>query len=156
MADNKQTYITLEGFNRLNDELEYLKNVKRKEVAERIATAKDLGDLSENAEYSDAKDEQSFTENRVAELENIIRSVKVINKSKKSISVQVGSTIEVEDEQQNKKRFYIVGSNEADPLAGKISNESPLGHSFIGHRLGESIEVVVPKGKIKFKILKIS
>ena len=155
MTDNKQTYITQEGYDRLTDELNYLKNHKRREVAERIATAKELGDLSENAEYSDAKDEQSFVEKRISELENIIRSVKVIKKSKKSTSIQVGSRIEIEDASNNKKKYTIVGSNEAEPMTGKISNESPLGQAFLGHKQGEEVVVHAPKGKITFRILKI-
>lgn len=151
----KQTYITEEGLERLKEELEYLKNTKRKEVAERIASAKELGDLSENAEYSEAKDEQSFIENRVAELESIVRSVKIIKKNKRVTSVQVGSNIEVETNGKTLK-YSIVGSNEADPLNGKISNESPLGKAFLGRKLADEVEAVVPKGKIKFKILKIS
>lgn len=155
MSNEKQTYITDEGLEKLKQELEYLKNTKRKEVAERIAAAKELGDLSENAEYSEAKDEQSFTENRVAELESIVRSVKIIKKNKKISAVQVGSNIEVENNGKVTK-YSIVGSNEANPINGKISNESPLGKAFLGHKVGEEINVEVPKGKIKFKILKIS
>jgi transcription elongation factor GreA len=156
MADEKQTYITEEGFNRLQQELDHLKNTKRLEVADRIATAKELGDLSENAEYSDAKDEQSFVERRIAELENIVRSVNIIKKGKKSSSVQVGSTIEIEDEKGVLKKYSIVGSNEADPAQGKISNESPLGQAFIGKKSGENVSVNTPKGKMNFKIIKIS
>ena len=155
MSNEKQTYITEEGLEKLKEELEYLKNTKRKEVAERIAAAKELGDLSENAEYSEAKDEQSFIENRVAELESIVRSVKIIKKNKRVTSVQVGSNIEVESNGKILK-YSIVGSNEADPINGKISNESPLGKAFLGHKIGEEAEAIVPKGKIKFKILKIS
>lgn len=156
MAEEKQTYITQEGLDRLKQELEHLKGTKTKEIAERIATAKELGDLSENAEYADAKDEQAFTATRIAELEDIVRNVKIIKKDKKASAVQVGSNIEVEDEQGNTKEFAIVGSNEADPVAGRISNESPLGQAFLGHKVGEVAEAEVPKGKIKFTIKKIS
>lgn len=156
MLEDKKTFITQEGFNKLSEELEYLKNTRRKEIAERIASAKELGDLSENAEYSDAKDEQLFTENRVAELENIIRNVNVVKKNKKSLTVQVSSTITVLDPQKKEKQYTIVGSNEADPINGKISNESPLGQAFLNHKLNDEIEVATPKGKIQYTILKIS
>lgn len=156
MSNDKETYITEEGLDKLTKELYYLKNTKRKEIAERIATAKELGDLSENAEYSDAKEEQSFIEARVMEFENIIRNVKVIKKKNKNSAVQVGSTIEIVDEKGMNKKYTIVGSNEADPLAFRISNESPLGAAFIGHKLNEEVFVTTPKGKIKYTILKIS
>jgi len=156
MLEDKKTFITQEGFNKLSEELEYLKNTRRKEIAERIASAKELGDLSENAEYSDAKDEQLFTENRVAELENIIRNVNVVKKNKKSLTVQVSSTITVLDPHKKERQYTIVGSNEADPINGKISNESPLGQAFLNHKSNDEIDVLTPKGKIKYTILKIS
>jgi transcription elongation factor GreA len=155
MPDEKQTFITEEGLEKLKQELDYLKNIKRKEVAERIAAAKELGDLSENAEYSEAKDEQSFIESRIIELESIVRSVKIIKKNRRTSVVQVGSNIEVENNGKTMK-YSIVGSNEADPANGRISNESPLGKAFLGRKIGEEAEAIAPKGKIKFKILKIS
>ncbi|MFH0819201.1 MAG: transcription elongation factor GreA [Patescibacteria group bacterium] len=157
MASDKQTYITAEGLERLKEELQNLIINKRREVAGRIASAKELGDLSENAEYSDAKDEQAFIETRIAELEDIVRNVQIIKKANgRNSSVQVGSTIEIEDEAGNIKKYSIVGSNEVDPINGKISNESPLGKAFLGHKVGEIAEVQVPKGNMKFKIAKIS
>ena len=155
MPDEKQTFITEEGLEKLKQELDYLKNIKRKEVAERIAAAKELGDLSENAEYSEAKDEQSFIESRIIELESIVRSVKIIKKNRRTSVVQVGSNIEVENNGKTMK-YSIVWSNEADPANGMISNESPLGKAFLGRKIGEEAEAIAPKGKIKFKILKIS
>lgn len=153
----KQTFITEEGLNKLKEELEYLKNIKRKEVAERIAAAKELGDLSENAEYSEAKEEQVFIENRILELEAIIHNVQIIKKPRGGGNkVQLGSSLEVEDMTGKTIKYTLVGSNEADPLRGKISNESPLGQAFLGRGIGEEIEVSVPKGKLKFKIIKIS
>jgi transcription elongation factor GreA len=155
MPDEKQTFITEEGLEKLKQELDYLKNIKRNDVAERIAAAKELGDLSENAEYSEAKDEQSFIESRIIELESIVRSVKIIKKNRRTSVVQVGSNIEVENNGKTMK-YSIVGSNEADPANGRISNESPLGKAFLGRKIGEEAEAIAPKGKIKFKILKIS
>lgn len=152
----KQTFITEEGLLKLQDELQYLKTTKRKEIAERIATAKELGDLSENAEYSEAKDDQVFVESRIAELEAITRSVQIIKKPRKGSSrVQIGSTVEVEDASGTLKKFTIVGSNEADPASGKISNESPLGQSLLGKNTGEVAEIQAPRGTLQFKVVKI-
>ena len=156
MADQKQTYITEEGLKKLQEELDYLKNTKRKEIAERIRDAKELGDLSENAEYTEAKEEQSFVENRVLELESITRNVQLIKKSKKANQVDVGSTIEVENAEGTKMTYTIVGSNEANPVEGLISNESPIGKAFLGKKVGEDAEVEAPSGKITFKVVKIS
>lgn len=157
MANQKQTYITEEGLAKLKEELDYLKNTKRKEIAERIRDAKELGDLSENAEYAEAKDEQSFVENRVLELESIIRNVNLIKKSKKGANtVEMGATIEVEGPGGKSAEYTIVGSNEANPAEGKISNESPIGQAFLGKKLNEEAEVEAPSGTLKFKILKIS
>ena len=156
MADQKQTYITEEGLKKLEEELEYLKNTKRKEIAERIRDAKELGDLSENAEYAEAKEEQSFVENRILELQSITRNVNLIKKSKKANQVDVGSTIDVENAEGASMTYTIVGSNEADPIKGLISNESPIGKAFLGKKVGEEAEVEAPSGKITFKVLKIS
>ena len=157
MNTQKQTYITKEGLAKLKEELEYLKNTKRKEIAERIRDAKELGDLSENAEYAEAKDEQSFVENRVLELESIIRNVNLIKKTKKGgDTVEMGATIDVEGPDGNKATYTIVGSNEVDLAKGKISNESPIGQAFLGKKLNEEAEVEAPSGTVKFKILKIS
>ena len=157
MSDQKQCYITEEGLAKLKEELEYLKNTKRREIAERIRDAKELGDLSENAEYSEAKDEQSFVENRVLELESIIRNVNLIKKTKKGgNTVEMGNTIEVEGPGGNKATYTIVGSNEVSPTEGKISNESPIGQAFLGKKLNEEAEVEAPSGIVKFKILKIN
>lgn len=156
MANQKQTYITEEGLNKLKEELDILKNTKRKEIANRIKEAKELGDLSENAEYQEAKEEQSFVENRVLELESIIRNVNLIKKDKKASAVVVGSTIEVEKDGGDKFTYTIVGSSEADPAKGLISNESPIGMAFLGKKVGEEAEVSAPSGAIKFKVIKIS
>ena len=150
-----QTFITKEGLSKLKDELEQLKNVKRKEVAKRILEAKELGDLSENAEYADAKEEQAFLEGRILEIEAIIRSAKIIEKDNNSRIVQIGSEIQVKGNGEE-RQFTIVGSNDADPARGYISNESPMGRAFIGKRPGENVEIIAPKGKINYEVVAIS
>jgi transcription elongation factor GreA len=151
---NNQIFLTKEGLEKFKKELKELKTVKRKEIAKKIEEAIELGDLSENAEYSSVKDEQAFTEARIAELENIIRNVTIIEESKGSEQVDLGSTVIVEREGVTKK-FFIVGSHEVDPVQGKISNESPLGRAFLGKRKGDIVEVEVPAGKMKFKIISV-
>ncbi|MFH1597707.1 MAG: transcription elongation factor GreA [Patescibacteria group bacterium] len=150
-----QTFITKEGLSKLKDELDQLKNVKRKEVAKRILEAKELGDLSENAEYADAKEEQAFLEGRILEIEAIIRSAKIIEKDNNSRIVQIGSEIQVKGNGEE-RQFTIVGSNDADPARGYISNESPMGRAFIGKRPGENVEIIAPKGKINYEVVAIS
>lgn len=153
---DKITYITADGLKKLKEELEHLKTVTRMEISERIREAKELGDLSENAEYSDAKDEQTFIENRIAELEAIIRNVQIIKKNKKNGIVQIGSALKLKMENGKEITYTIVGSSEAKPLEGKISNESPLGKAFLGKKEGEIVDVSVPKGIIKYTILEIN
>jgi len=153
MVEN-QTFITEEGLTKLKEELEHLKTSKRQGVAKRIQEAKELGDLSENAEYADAKEEQAFTEGRILELEETIRNAKIIQNDKKSSTVQVGSKIFVKN-QDEEKEFRIVGSNEADPSKGLISNNSPMGKAFIGKKAGDAVEFSAPKGKVVYEILEI-
>lgn len=153
MAD-RQTYITSEGLEKLKKELFKLKNDRRKEMALRIQQAKEYGDLTENAEYIEAKNEQAFIEGRILELENIIKNAIIIKNKKSNGVVNVGSIIKVKSENKE-KGYVIVGSQEADPGKGKISNESPLGQAFLGRRVGEIVEVKVPKGKLKFEIVAI-
>ncbi|EKD76533.1 MAG: Transcription elongation factor [uncultured bacterium] len=153
---DKEIYVTPEGLEKLKSELEYLKTTKRKDIAGRIATAKELGDLSENAEYSEAKEEQSLVESRVLELEETLRRVKMIEKNKSSKTVVIGSHITVSDKANKNHEFDIVGSNEADPANGKISNESPLGKAFLGHKVGDEVKVVVPKGTLLYTLKKIA
>ncbi|MDP3965110.1 MAG: transcription elongation factor GreA [bacterium] len=155
MAD-KTEYITAEGLQKLKKELDELKNVKRKEIADRIQEAKELGDLSENAEYADAKNEQSFIEGRIIQLENLLKNVTIISdtKKKKSEVVQVGSKIELSTN-GNTLKYTIVGSNEAEPEKGLISNESPLGQAFLGRGVGEMVQISVPAGTVEYKILHI-
>lgn len=152
----KEIYVTPEGLEKLKNDLEYLKTTKRKEIANRIASAKELGDLSENAEYSDAKEEQALMETKVLELEESLRNAKVITKAKGSKNVMIGSHMTVVDANGKTHEFDLVGSNEADPANGKISNESPLGKAFLGHEAGDKVTVSVPKGSVVYTLKKVS
>lgn len=154
MVDTPTTYITVEGLEKAKTELEQLKNIKRKEIAERIERAKELGDLSENAEYASAREEQAFTEGRILELDNIVRNAEIINHTKGGDAVEVGSTVKVQIDGQSRE-YTIVGANEADPLKGKISNASPLGEAFLGKRVNDVVEVNAPKGLMRYTILGI-
>ena len=150
-------YLTAEAYKKLKEELEYLRKVKRKEIAQRVQEAKELGDLSENAYYQKAKEDQAALESRIIELEEFLKRA-VIIQPKKTDRVEIGSIIEVENLSQStskKQVFTIVGSHEAQPLEGKISNESPLGKAFLGKKVGEIVDVETPKGKVQYKILKI-
>jgi transcription elongation factor GreA len=146
--------ISQEGYNKLQDELTLLSTVRRKEIAERIERAKELGDLSENAEYSEAKDAQALNEGRVLELTNTLKNVTVVQNSNSSDEITMGSQVTVKSE-KGEKQYTIVSFNEADPASGKISNESPLGVAFLNKHKGDQIEVETPKGRIKYKIVKI-
>ncbi len=152
--DEKETILTPEGLRKLEEELEVLKSVKRKEIAERIKQAKDFGDLMENSEYEDAKNEQAFTEGRILTLESMLRNAKVINNHDiRSDVVTVGSTVRLVDESVGEDLTYtIVGSAEADPLHDRISNESPVGRALLGKRKGQTVTVDVPAGRIKYTI----
>lgn len=147
-------YLTKQGLQKLQEEFEYLKKIKMPEVIERIARAKELGDLSENAEYQDAKDEQGFIAGRIAELENLINKSEIIEEGGKKTVVSVGSKIKIRCLKKDVE-YTIVGSNEADPLKGLISNESPLGRAFLGRKAGEKVKVVVPRGEMDCEILEI-
>ena len=153
---DKTTYVSEEGLAKLKQELEYLKTTKRKEISHRIASAKELGDLSENAEYSDAKEEQALLESRILVVEETLRHVEVIVKPKKSSVVVIGSKITVTDQANMTTVFEIVGSNESSPTEGKISNESPIGKAFLGHKVGEVVGITVPRGTTSYTINKIS
>jgi transcription elongation factor GreA len=146
-------YISAEGLEQLKLELEELK-IKRQEIAHRLEEAKALGDLSENQEYIAAKEAQAFNEGKIIELEQLLRDVVVIENNKKHDSVQIGSTIEVRADGKN-RIFTIVGSEEANPAMGRISNESPLGRAFLGKKLGDIIQVEIPSGKMSYKIASI-
>lgn len=154
----RDVFLTREGLERLENELDDLKSVKRKEVAERIKQALAFGDISENSEYDQAKNEQAKLEERIVKLENILRNAKLIDEDEISTDVvSVGSKVEVLDiEYDEKMEYTIVGSAEADPYLGKISNESPVGSALLGHKTGEEVDVQVPDGIIKYKILSIA
>ena len=154
----KDVFLTREGLERLENELDDLKSVKRKEVAERIKQALAFGDISENSEYDQAKNEQAKLEERIIKLENILRNAKLIDEDEITTDeVSVGSKVEVLDiEYDEKMEYTIVGSAEADPFLGKISNESPVGSALLGHKTGEEVDVQVPDGIIKYKILSIT
>jgi transcription elongation factor GreA len=147
--------ISQEGYDKLQDELNNLATVRRKEIAERIERAKELGDLSENAEYSEAKDAQALNEGRVLELTNILKNVTVVPNGVGHDEVTMGSKVTVKATDGKEKQYTIVSFNEADPLSGKISNESPLGVAFLNKRPGNSVEVETPRGVVKYKIIKI-
>jgi len=151
--DDKETILTPEGLRKLEDELGFLKSVKRKEVAERIKQSKEFGDLMENSEYEDAKNEQAFVEGRILTLEGMLRNAKVIdNHDVRSDVVTVGSTVRLHDEAGIELTYTIVGSPEADPLHDKISNESPVGRALLGKRRGATVTVKAPGGTIRYTI----
>lgn len=146
--------ITQEGYNKLTEEHDFLTTVRRKEIAERIERAKELGDLSENAEYSEAKDAQALNEGRIMELMGMLKNVTIVHKVANVDHIVMGSTVTAKINGQEKE-YTIVSFNEADPLNGLISNESPLGVAFIGRRKGESVEVETPRGLMNYKITKV-
>lgn len=147
-------YLSPAGLEKLKRELEDLKTTKRREIALRLEAAKALGDLAENAEYQEAKEAQSLNEAMIQDLEEMLRDVVVIQKPTNAHVVAIGSTIEV-DSSHGHETFTIVGSEEADPLAGKISNESPLGRSFLGTSVGQAVVIKSPSGNTTYKIKKI-
>lgn len=154
----KQTVVTDEGLKRLESELEELKTVKRKEIAEKIKVALSFGDLSENSEYDEAKNEQAIIEGRIAEIESQLKNVRLLDESElNNEMVHVGSLVRVKDEASGKESTYrIVGSTEADPMQGKISDESPVGKALLSHGLNESVEIEIPVGVLHYTILEIS
>jgi len=155
--NSKEILLTKEGYKKIEDELELLKTVTRKEVAERIKEAISFGDISENAEYDEAKNEQAKVEERILKLENMLRKAKIIKEEDiEADVVTVGSIVKVMDYDFDEEMEYtIVGSAEADPYDNKISNESPVGSALIGMKKGDEIEVSVPDGTARFKILDI-
>ncbi|MHA6534352.1 transcription elongation factor GreA [Paenibacillus sp. BAC0078] len=157
MSD-KEVILTPDGLKRLEEELETLKSVKRREVAERIKVAIGYGDISENSEYEDAKNEQAFIEGRIITLEKMLRNARIINSDEIATDVvSVGVTVSVEDmEYGDIMEYTIVGTAESDPLNNKISNESPVGRAIIGKKIGTIVDVSVPAGVIQYKILDIT
>jgi transcription elongation factor GreA len=149
--------LTYEGIKKLEEELEHLKTVKRKEVTQKIKTALSFGDLSENSEYDEAKNEQAFVEGRIATLENMLKNAKIIDEDDiKTDFVSIGSIVKVKDlEFGDELEFTIVGSAEADPMKMKISNEAPIGRGLLGRKVGEKAEIQVPDGTITYEVLEI-
>jgi transcription elongation factor GreA len=155
--ENNMILLTAEGYAELTNELEDLKSVRRKEVAEKIKVALSFGDISENAEYDEAKNEQALVEKRVIKLESILKYAKLIEEHKKNGFVGIGSKVKIRDiEFDEIMEYNIVGSAEADPFRGKISNVSPLGTALLGKKIGDVIEVVSPHGEnIKYEVLEV-
>ena len=157
MSNVKQTILTDEGLKKLEDELEHLKTVTRKEVAEKIKVALSFGDLSENSEYDEAKNEQAMVESRIAQIEAMLKNVKILDADELSNDmVSVGSKVKLFDKEFNEEVVYqIVGSTEADPLQGRISDESPVGKFLLGHKVGDVVEVETPGGICLYEVLEI-
>ena len=153
--NTKPTYLSRDGLEKLRLELDEMTNVRRAEVATRIHDAKEHGDLSENAEYEDAKNEQAFVEGRIQTLEALIKNATIIDEHHSTDHVQIGSTVGVETP-EGAERFTIVGSTEAKPAEGRISNESPVGRALLGKKKGEKIVVKVPAGDFTYTIVSIS
>jgi transcription elongation factor GreA len=158
MAPNKQSYLTPEGRQKLEEELEYLRTVKRREVAELIASAKEEGDISENAAYDEAKNQQAFVEGRIQDIKRILNNAVIIDETEEPASVvAIGSRVTVvEDGYDEEETFRIVGSAEADPGQGFISNVSPMGKALLGRRIGDRVSVKTPGGVLTFEIRKIA
>ncbi|ALS78936.1 transcription elongation factor GreA [Planococcus kocurii] len=158
MANEKQFPMTAAGKQKLEDELDFLKTIKRKEVVERIKIARYFGDLSENAEYDSAKEDQAFVEGRISTLESMIRNAVIINENESNKDVvRLGTTVTfIEVPDGDKESYTIVGSAEADPLEGRISNDSPIAKSMIGRTIGENVKVLTPGGEMEIKILSIT
>lgn len=148
------TYLTKEGFQKLQDELDYLRKAKRQEVAERLHEAMEGGELIENAEYEAAKNEQAFVEGRIQELEVILATAHIIEGQHDPTSVEVGDKVVIQEEDGEPEEYTIVGAAEADPRAGKISNESPLGKALLNRRPGDIITVEAPGGSFQVKLIK--
>ena len=158
MSMNKEVVMTYAGMRAVEDELEQLKTVKRKEVAEKIKVARGYGDLSENSEYDEAKNEQGMLEARIAELEKVLKHARVLDETELSNEkVSVGSHVKIKDEDGDEDEYDITGSTEADPMNGKISDESPVGAALIGHAVGDKVEINLPSGAtVRYEVVEIS
>ena len=158
MAAKKKMLYTQEGYDLLVKELNYLKNEKREEIKEAIAVARSFGDLSENAEYDEARNDQAKTEARISELEELIENAVIVDEESIDVSIiNIGSTVKVLDVEENEEIEYsIVGSIEADPFENKISDQSPIGRALVGNKVGDTVSVEVPDGTIKLKILDVT
>lgn len=154
---HKETVLTAEGQTRLEEELRHLETVRRREVGERIKEAKEFGDISENSEYDDAKNEQAWVESRILEINAILSNATIIESPSSSSKVTLGSKVELEDSTGSVHRYQIVGSAEADPANDRISNESPVGQAIMGAKKGETVKVTTPSGKLlEYTVKKIS
>ena len=154
---SKEIILTDEGLRKLEEELEQLKTVKRKEIAEKIKEALSFGDLSENSEYDEAKNEQAFVEARILQLETTLKNVRVLDDDELNNEIVSVSKVILRDvEFDEEVEYQIVGSTEADPASGKISDESPVGKGLIGHKIGETVVIEAPVGDIKYEILSIN
>ena len=153
----KEVLLTYEGLKKLEEEFEYLKGDKRKEIAERIKAALAFGDISENSEFDDAKNEQAQTEVRIMQLESMLKHASVIDDEEVDTRmVSIGTHVKIrETKTKDESEYHIVGSAEADPMQYKISNESPVGSALLGHKVGETVEIDVPGGKRKYKVIDI-
>jgi transcription elongation factor GreA len=161
LPEEEEILVTREGLQKLKEELRYLKEVRRKEIAERLKEAISYGDLSENAEYEEAKNEQAFVEGRVIELERKIRNAQIISEKTErggAQIIEIGTRVTVREKsgRGEAESYTIVGSTEADPLEQKISNESPIGRALLGHVRGEIVEVEAPGGRTRYEILKVA
>lgn len=153
--NNKPAYISRDGLEKLRLELDELVNVRRAEIATRISEAKEHGDITENAEYEDAKNEQAFIEGRIQSLSALIKNAVLIDETTSTTHVQIGSTVELEGD-DGKESYTIVGSAEAAPGQGRISNESPVGRALLGKKKGDKVTISVPAGDMHYKVVSIS
>lgn len=149
------SFLTREGYNKLQDELDYLRSTKRQEIANRLHEAMEGGELIENAEYEAAKNEQAFVEGRIKELEILLATARVINEGESVGTIQVGATVTVQEEGGEAEIYTIVGAAEANPRGGKISNESPLGRALINRHVGETVQVDAPAGSFTVQVIKV-
>lgn len=153
---NEGSYLTADGAARLRDELDYLKGPAREQLSQRLRAAIQQGDLSENADYISAKEEQGFLEGRIQELESVLRNVIIIDEEKKDhTEVSVGARVTIQEADFPPETYYLVGPKEADPRNGRISHESPIGRALLGHHSGETVVAETPGGSIELKIIKI-
>ncbi len=148
-------YVTRDGLKKLEEELEYLRTVKRAEVAQRLHDAMGEGDIDENAEYDDAKNEQSFVEGRILTLEIMVKNAALIEEGKRKDQIMLGSTVTIAENGGEPETYHLVGSAEADPRRGRISNESPLGRALLGKRVGDKVTISAPAGTLTFTIIAI-
>lgn len=152
---SEQPYLTAAGAIRLKSELEQLKGASRTEIAQRLRAAIQMGDLSENADYHKAKEDQAFLEGRILELEYLLKNAIIIEENNHSDVVDVGVTVTIQEGEEPPETYYLVGAKEADPRNGRISNELPIGRALMGHQVGDVVTVATPAGEISLKIIKI-